>query len=155
MALVCGTLLLAGCGGGDSSVSGSTSESPDAVAERAEPTVKPPKTLPKKLVVKDLIEGSGRSAGEGDRLKVMYAAIRSGGMPFYSSWEAGEPLTFQLGSNDPGLNPAFEDGLRGMRAGGRREVILPSAVLHPEGDVVPAKRREDSYVYVFDLLAVE
>jgi peptidylprolyl isomerase len=154
MVLMCGALALAGCGGGDSSASGSTSE-PPAVAVRPGPTLKPPKTLPKKLVVKDLIEGSGRPAKKGDRLTIMYAGIRGGGMSIGSSWEAGEPETFQLGANHRGSNPAFEDGLRGMRVGGRREVILPSAVLHPEGDVLPVKRREDSYVYVFDLLAIE
>jgi peptidylprolyl isomerase len=153
---VCGALALVGCGGGDSPAAESPQPPSSQVGEeatgRSEPKIRLPKNLTpesKKLIVKDLVEGSGRQVEIGDELEVEYLGVRGNGEPYGSSWERSEPYSFKFGSGR--LSHAWEKGLRGMRVGGRREVIVPAYVLH--GNTIPNKiYRKDSLVYVVDLI---
>ena len=144
--LFCLALALAGCGGGGSP----TSPSP----QHSEPKVRVPSgPPPKTLVVKDLIEGSGEPAEPGDELTVEYVGIHYNGEPFTNSWERSKPFKFRLGSNSYFVNPGWEKGLKGMRVGGRRELIVPPAFLY-QGGALPGSKPEDTLVYVIDLVAV-
>ncbi len=138
---VCATLVLAGCGS-DSSAETSS----DEAADRAKPTV-PKGPTAKKLVVEDLIEGTGAVAEEGDELAVHYVAgIYETGEEIESAWVRGEPLGFTLGSGS--WMKGWEDGMPGMRVGGRRVLIFPTI----PADVPPGSKLGDTLVYVVDLL---
>lgn len=118
-----------------------------------EPKVRPPKGAPpKKLVVRDLKPGNGPEARPGDELTTQFVAIFVTGKQFESSWDAGsQPFSFQLGANES--SPGWERGLRGMREGGRRELIVPPRISSRFG-VQPGSGPEDTLVYVIDLLDV-
>lgn len=145
--LLCIALALAGCGG-----DGSSTEAP----ERSEPKVSAPEgPPPKRLIVEDLIEGEGAPAEVGDKLTVEYVGIHYDGTPFTNSWERSEPFIFELGGGGSYLiNPGWEKGMRGMRVGGRRELIVPPQLLY-RGGALPGSKPEDSLVYVVDLVEVE
>ena len=165
----CAALLAAGCGGSGNSTestgsTGSTASSktseasvatkPAAKVKGPEPKVHlPPGPPPKKLVVKDLKIGRGREAKAGDELTTQFVADFITGKQLESSWEEGNrPFSFHLGANES--SPGWERGLRGMRVGGRRELIIPPLLTSRFGVPPSSRGPEHTLVYVVDLLAV-
>jgi len=114
---------------------------------KTKPKVEVPKgPPPKKLTIKDLETGKGPSAKAGDELTVEYVGVDyKTGKQFDASWDRGEPFSFELGSG--GVIPGWEQGMEGMKVGGRRELIIP-----PELAYGPEK---GTLVFVVDLLAIE
>jgi peptidylprolyl isomerase len=154
---VCLALGLAACGG-DDSTTGSTesttaAESPGS-AEKTKPTVNVPKGAPpKKLEIKELEEGTGDEAKSGDEVTVQYVGVNyKNGKEFDASWDRGEPFTFQLGAGM--VIPGWDQGVEGMKAGGRRELIIPPELAYgPEGSP-PAIGPNETLIFVIDLLEV-
>jgi len=154
---VCLALGLAACG--DDSTTGSTeaattaAEAP-ASAEKTKPTVTVPKGAPPKtLEIKDLEEGSGAEAKAGDEVTVQYVGVNyKNGKEFDASWDRGEPFTFQLGAGM--VIPGWDQGVEGMKVGGRRELIIPPELAYgPEGSP-PAIGPNETLIFVIDLLEV-
>jgi FKBP-type peptidyl-prolyl cis-trans isomerase len=80
---------------------------------------------PKQLKVEDLIEGKGAAAKNGDKLSVQYVGVLySNGKEFDSSWDRGKkPLDVTLGAGQ--VIAGWEQGLLGMKVGGRRKLTIP------------------------------
>lgn len=103
-----------------------------------------------KLIVKDLSEGDGVEAKEGDALSVHYVAgIYETGEEIESAWVEGNPLGFTLGSG--AWLKGWEEGMPGMRVGGRRMLIMPTT---PK-EIPPGSELGDTLVYIVDLVEVE
>jgi peptidylprolyl isomerase len=120
-----------------------------------EPTIaKPTGPAPKKLVVKDLVTGTGTVLKVGETATVNYVgATYSNAKVFDASWKRGAPTAFQLVSGD--LIAGWVQGLPGMRIGGRRELIIPSALGYgaagnPAGGIGP----NQPLIFIIDLLGV-
>jgi peptidylprolyl isomerase len=128
---------------------------PPGLAKRKEPTVVPPKSQPpKNLVVRDLIKGTGPAAKKGDFLTVEYVGTKYDAEPVSNSWPTTKPFQFPLGTNEnPFVNPGWEKGLRGMRVGERRELIVPPK-LEYDGGAPPEAEPSDALVYVVDLMGI-
>ena len=115
-----------------------------------EPTVTVPSgTPPTQLESTDLIQGSGPAAAPGDKLTVQYTlATYSAGKVIQSSWN-GQPFTFTLGAGQ--VIPGWDKGVVGMKAGGRRELIIPPSLGYgaqsPGAGIAP----NDTLVFVIDL----
>lgn len=171
----CLALFVAGCGD-DSSTTADTSattteeQSPPATtteeqssAEKATEEAekrKKPKFInvpdgapPAKLVVKDLKKGTGPAAKAGDEVTVNYVGVLyKTGQQFDASWDRGEPFPFSLGSGS--VIPGWEQGLEGMKVGGRRELIIPPELGYGSqgtGEIPP----NATLVFVVDLLEVK
>lgn len=155
-------VVVAGCGSDSStSTSGSTSSSEEAggaqseaeAAKRTRPKVEVPKgPAPKELVSKDLIEGSGPEAQAGDEVTVQYVGVLyKTGKEFDASWNRGEPFSFTLGAG--GVIPGWDQGVEGMKVGGRRMLIIPPELAYGSqgGGPIPP---ESTLVFVIDLLSV-
>jgi peptidylprolyl isomerase len=164
--------LLSACGGSDDkreSAAATASATPTPIVEkvRGNPTPLPevtpsgkdePKiTVPKgeppsKLVVRDIERGAGPAAAPGKTLAVDYKGVRfDDGEPFDSSWSTGQPFQFILGANQ--VIKGWDQGLRGMRVGGRRELVIPPDLAygdHGQGSIRP----NETIVFVVDLLDV-
>lgn len=119
---------------------------------RSKPDVQVPEGPPpmKKLIVNDLIEGSGAAAEEGDELALHYVVVRYSTGKLWS-WDHGKRYTFELGANT--VFPGWEIGLAGMKAGGRRKLIVPPDLVW-RGGAPPGVGPGAALVYVVDLLAV-
>jgi peptidylprolyl isomerase len=118
------------------------------------PTIpRPTGTPPAKLVVKDIVRGHGRSAKQGDNVTVQYVGVSySTGEQFDASWDAGTPFTFQLGT--PGIIAGWNEGVAGMKAGGRRELVIPPALAYgTQGR--PGIAPNETLVFVIDLLSID
>jgi FKBP-type peptidyl-prolyl cis-trans isomerase len=83
-----------------------------------------PSDLPP-LVVLDLEVGTGPAAQVGDSVAVHYVGRLSDGTQFDSSYDSptGEPLRFVIGAGR--VISGFEQGVEGMRVGGRRRLTIP------------------------------
>lgn len=162
-------LAFAGCGSDDEdkNTSGAGGVDPAATdtqpAEPAEPNTggvdltKKPKvakgtgTPPTTLKVRDIVEGSGAAAKDGDLLSVQYVGVLfANGKQFDASWDSGgQPFEFPLGAGQ--VIPGWDQGLRGMKVGGRRELIIPPDLAYgPTGqppDIPPAA----TLTFVIDL----
>lgn len=162
VAAICLLGTLGGCGSDSSSSSASSTAADTTTAESAptepakkktKPKVVPPKgPAPKTLVVKDLETGTGPSAKPGDEVTVQYVGVGyKTGLEFDSSW-GREPFTFTLGGGE--LIKGWEEGLKGMKVGGRRELITPPDFAYgPEGSGSIAPNA--TLVFVIDLLAIK
>jgi len=80
---------------------------------------------PKELKVEDLVEGKGAAAKSGDKLSVQYVGVLyDNNKEFDSSWSRDEqPLEMTLGSGQ--VIAGWEQGLLGMKVGGRRKLTIP------------------------------
>ena len=160
----CLALFIAGCGSDDSTTdSGSTAASTEEAAAPAETEsskkTKPKVTVPKgappeSLVTKDLEEGTGAGAKAGDAVTVQYVGVNyKNGKEFDASWDRGEPFTFTLGAGE--VIPGWDQGVEGMKVGGRRELIIPSELGYGPAGAPPAIPPDETLVFVVDLEAIE
>ncbi len=156
---LCAVLALAGCGSSNDSSSESsgsttaetTSESP---AEKTKPKVTVPTGAPpKELEIKELEEGSGAEAKAGDEVTVQYVGVTyKDGKEFDSSWSRNEPFPLTLGAGS--VIPGWEQGIEGMKVGGRRELIIPPELAYGETGYPPSIAPNETLVFVIDLLKI-
>jgi peptidylprolyl isomerase len=164
--------LVAGCGssGGSSTITvGNESKADNALASSGgpttttattptsgplatEPKVTPPKgPPPTKLETKDLIVGTGPEAKAGQSVTVNYVGVLfKGGTEFDASWKRKEPFTFTLGQGQ--VIKGWDQGVPGMKVGGRRELVIPSNLAYGpkgSGSSIPPNA---PLVFVVDLL---
>ncbi len=92
-------------------------------ADRTKPEFDAPQgPAPSELAIRDIIEGDGAEAKPGDTVTVHYAGVEyDNGEEFDSSWSRGESIQFPL----RGLIQGWQDGIPGMKVGGRRELVIP------------------------------
>ena len=81
-------------------------------------------TGPTTLQITDVTVGTGATAVSGDTVTVNYVGAFLDGTVFDSSIARGVPYTFQLGTN--AVIKGFDQGVTGMKGGGRRVVVIPS-----------------------------
>ena len=105
---------------------------------------------PTELQVSDITVGDGAEAKPGDRVLVHYVGVDfESGEEFDSSWNRGEPIEFPL----RGLIQGWQDGIPGMKVGGRRQLVCPPELAYgPEGGGHRLSGR--TLVFVIDLLDV-
>jgi peptidylprolyl isomerase len=108
---------------------------------------------PDELGVEDLVEGEGPEAQQGDLLEVEYVGVLyENGREFDSSWERDEPFAFELGAGM--VIPGWDEGLEGMREGGRRRLTIPPDLAYGEAGAPPDIGPGETLVFVIDLVAV-
>ncbi len=157
IALACTALAAAGCGSDSASEKPAASSTPAAeatpVATKPEITV-PKGKAPKKLVIKDLKEGTGAVAENGKNVQVQYVGISfKNGRQFDASWDRGEPFAFQLGAGQ--VIPGWDQGVEGMKVGGRRQLVIPPDLAYGKQGSPPAIGPDETLVFVVDLVGVQ
>lgn len=158
----CLALVFAGCGDDDSTTTSATGDetAPAKQAEPAKEKTKPKVTVPngappKQLVTKDLETGTGPAAKAGDEVTVQYVGVGfDTKKEFDSSWSRGaEPFPFELGSG--AVIPGWEQGIEGMKAGGRRELVIPPNLAYGPAGSPPVIGQNETLIFVVDLEAVK
>jgi peptidylprolyl isomerase len=132
----------------------STSTTPLPAALKTKPTiVVPAGPAPKKLVIKDLIKGTGPVATAGSTVTVQYVGVLyKGATQFDASWNdgSGQPTSLPLS----GVIKGWQQGIPGMRVGGRRELIIPPSLGYGAAGSPPKIPANATLVFVIDLHGV-
>jgi peptidylprolyl isomerase len=132
----------------------STAKTPTSGPLASKPAVTVPSgAAPTKLVTKEIIVGTGPEAKAGDSVTVNYVGVLyNGGKEFDSSWKRNEPFAFTLGKGQ--VIPGWDQGVAGMKVGGRRELIIPSELAYGKRGSPPTIPANAPLVFVVDLLGV-
>ena len=106
---------------------------------------------PAKLVTKDLVVGKGPAAKAGDTVSVQYVGISwSNGKQFDASWDRGaQPFSFPLGQGQ--VIQGWDNGVAGMKEGGRRELVIPPDQGYGVQGAPPDIAPNETLVFVVDL----
>jgi peptidylprolyl isomerase len=107
---------------------------------------------PKRLVVKDIVKGTGKTAKAGDAITVQYVGVDyKTGKQFDASWDRGQPFQFQLGAQM--VIPGWDQGVAGMKVGGRRELIIPPDLAYGPQGQPPTIAPSATLIFVIDLVS--
>ncbi len=106
---------------------------------------------PTELVAQDLIVGTGKEAKEGDTASVQYVGVLyDTGKEFDSSWKRGaKPFAFQLGGGQ--VIQGWDQGVVGMKVGGRRRLIIPAELAYGAQGSPPTIPANAALVFDVDL----
>ncbi|GLC73538.1 hypothetical protein PLESTF_001388800 [Pleodorina starrii] len=86
---------------------------------------------PSGLIYKDFEEGKGALPTDGQEVVFNYTGYNESGSVIDTSFRQGRPAQTRLGVG--GMIPGFEEGVRTMKAGGKRRIIVPPALGPPVG----------------------
>ena len=115
----------------------------------AQPSGKPPA----ELETDDVVKGKGATAKKGDNVSVQYVGVNfSNGAEFDASWNRGEPFEFTLGAGQ--VIPGWDEGVAGMKEGGRRKLVIPPDMGYGEAGSPPTIPPNETLVFVVDLVKV-
>ncbi|MGQ7296780.1 FKBP-type peptidyl-prolyl cis-trans isomerase [Quadrisphaera sp. KR29] len=125
---------------------------PNHASER--PEVDPPEgPAPTELVITDISVGDGPEATPGSTVTTHYVGVtHSTGEQFDASWDRGEPLSFRVGVGQ--VIKGWDDGLIGMRVGGRRRLEIPSEQAYGKRGAGGVIGPDEALVFVVDLVGV-
>ena len=98
------------------------------------------------LVYKDFTVGVGATPTDGQEVTFHYIAYNENGGTIDSTYRKNVPASTRLGIN--GMIPGFEEGLKGMKEGGMRRVVVPPELGPPIG---PATFFSSKQWEVFDI----
>ena len=105
---------------------------------------------PAELVITDIVEGDGPEAVAGGQVEVHYVGVDfETGEQFDASWDRGSTISFPLN----GLIAGWQEGIPGMRVGGRRQLVIPPALAYGE-DASMHRLGGRTLVFVIDLVNV-
>lgn len=117
------------------------------------PTIAASDDLPAQLVTNDIVEGEGPAAKAGDNLSMQYVGVVTDtGEEFDASWDRGEPFEFELGAGN--VIQGWDQGIVGMKVGGRRELIIPSDLAYGEAGSPPSIPANATLTFVVDLTGI-
>jgi len=107
---------------------------------------------PSQLVSEDLVEGGGAEIARGDNADVQYVGVSwSTGHEFDSSWDRGaQPFSFPVGAGR--VIAGWDQGVQGMRAGGRRLLVIPPDMGYGDHGAGGVIAPGETLVFVVDAL---
>lgn len=112
----------------------------------------PGETPPEELVVEDLQVGDGAEVQAGDNIQAHYVGVSwSTGEEFDASWNRGTPLAFQAGIGQ--VIQGWDQGLLGMKVGGRRKIIIPPHLGYGDQGAGDAIAPGETLIFVVDLVS--
>ncbi|MGH9278732.1 MAG: FKBP-type peptidyl-prolyl cis-trans isomerase [Acidimicrobiales bacterium] len=107
---------------------------------------------PPQLVVEDIVEGGGEEARKGQNVEVHYVGVAwSTGRQFDASWDRGRTFNFGLGQGK--VIQGWDEGVAGMKVGGRRKLTIPPHMGYGKRGTGPIPGNE-TLVFVVDLIDV-
>jgi peptidylprolyl isomerase len=106
---------------------------------------------PEDLLIEDLTVGEGAAAEPGQTAVVHYVGVGvSSGEEFDASWNRSEPFDFRLGAGN--VIKGWDEGVVGMRVGGRRRLVIPSHLGYGARGAGGVIAPHETLIFVVDLL---
>jgi peptidylprolyl isomerase len=124
-------------------------------APDSKPAVEIPEGAPSyQLEVEDIVAGEGDEAVAGSIVEVHYVGHSwSTGDQFDASWDRGDTFKFGLGKGQ--VIKGWDEGVAGMRVGGRRRITIPPAMGYGKRGFPPVVMSDETLVFVGDLVGVK
>ena len=108
---------------------------------------------PADLEIKDLKVGDGPEAKPGHTVTVHYVGVSfSTGEEFDASWNRNQTFEFPLGGGR--VIGGWDQGVAGMKVGGRRQLIIPPHLGYGQRGAPPRIKPNETLIFVVDLLGV-
>jgi peptidylprolyl isomerase len=105
------------------------------------------------LELEDLIVGDGEEAVSGRVVEVHYVGVSWGtGKQFDASWDRGNTFKFGLGKGQ--VIAGWDQGVAGMKVGGRRRITIPPMLAYGKRGAGGVIGPDETLVFVVDLIAV-
>jgi peptidylprolyl isomerase len=108
---------------------------------------------PSGLWYTDMAVGQGDPAAAGRTVTVHYTGWLPNGTKFDSSRDRGEPFAFTLGAGQ--VIAGWDEGVKGMKVGGRRKLVLPPQLAYGDGGAPPTIPPGATLVFDVEVLKVE
>lgn len=105
------------------------------------------------LMIKDIVVGSGPEVKSGDTVDVHYTGTFLDGRKFDSSLDRGQPFSFTVGAGS--VIKGWDQGLVGMKTGGKRQLIIPSELAYGEVGAPGAIPPNTPLVFEIQLVAIK
>ena len=101
----------------------------------------------------DLVVGSGDEATAGQTVEVHYVGVSwSTGTQFDASWDRRETFKFGLGKGQ--VIQGWDDGVAGMRVGGRRQLTIPPHLGYGRQGAGGVIKPHETLIFVVDLVGL-
>ncbi len=108
---------------------------------------------PADLILEDLELGEGTEAVAGTNVTVQYVGVAwSTGQQFDASWDRNDTFSFRLGAGQ--VISGWDQGVAGMRIGGRRSITIPPHLGYGAAGAGGVIKGGETLVFVVDLLDV-
>ncbi|WP_371501260.1 FKBP-type peptidyl-prolyl cis-trans isomerase [Kitasatospora sp. NBC_00374] len=108
---------------------------------------------PKELQIRDIVVGDGAEAKSGAVVEVHYVGVTfETGEEFDASWNRGQSFRFPLGAGR--VIKGWDQGVQGMKVGGRRELVIPAHLAYGNQSPSPLIPAGSTLIFVVDLLGV-
>jgi peptidylprolyl isomerase len=115
--------------------------------------VPPGEAPPAELVIEDIEEGDGPEAQSGNDVEVHYVGVAwSTRKQFDASWDRGDTFVFGLGRGQ--VIKGWDEGVVGMKVGGRRRITIPPNKGYGAAGAGGVIKGGETLVFVVDLLGV-
>ena len=103
------------------------------------------------LVIEDLVVGTGATAAVGDTVHVHYVGTLTNGTKFDSSYDRGQTFAFRIGAGQ--VIAGWDQGIPGMRVGGKRRLTIPPSLAYGNRAVgsIPAN---STLVFEIELVSI-
>ena len=106
------------------------------------------------LQIIDIKQGNGPMAEKGQEVRVHYTGtIYPSGEKFDSSLDRGQPFVFKLGAGR--VIKGWEEGIVGMKTGGKRTLIVPPSMGYGEHGFPPVIPPNATLKFEVNLLGIE
>jgi peptidylprolyl isomerase len=106
---------------------------------------------PDDLLIEEIIVGDGDEAIAGQTAVVHYVGVGvTSGEEFDASWNRNEPFSFRLGAGQ--VIKGWDEGVVGMKIGGRRRLVIPSRLGDGERGAGGVIAPNETLIFVVDLL---
>jgi peptidylprolyl isomerase len=125
------------------------------VAPREKPQVEVPSDQPPsyQLEIEDIETGDGDEAAAGQIAEVHYVGVSwKTGAQFDASWDRGQTFKFALGKGQ--VIAGWDQGVQGMRVGGRRRITIPPMLAYGKRGAGGVIGPDETLVFVVDLIGV-
>ncbi len=123
--------------------------------DEEKPQVEVPSDQPPsyQLEVDDLTAGEGDEAVAGRAVEVHYVGVSwATGRQFDASWDRGQTFKFKLGKGQ--VIAGWDQGVEGMRVGGRRRITIPPALAYGKRGAGGVIGPDETLVFVVDLVGL-
>jgi peptidylprolyl isomerase len=108
---------------------------------------------PTDLIIDDLIVGAGAEIQSGQTAVVHYVGVGAGsGEEFDASWNRGETFSFPLGAGF--VIKGWDQGVTGMRIGGRRRLVIPAHLGYGSAGAGGVIAPGETLIFVVDLVDI-